>query len=455
MSEKKTGGLAGVVAGKTAVSTVGKEGVGLTYRGYDIHDLAAATTFEEVASLLLYGELPNSGELAAFRNRLLPLRQLPAALRDVLERVPGNAHPMDVMRTGCSMLGALEPEKDFRDQYHAAERLLAASPSMLVYWHRFHRDSQRIETQTDDPSVAGHFLHLLHGRAPSESHRRAMDVSLILYAEHEFNASTFTARVAASTLSDFHSAITAGICTLKGPLHGGANEAAMQLIEKFKTPQEAEKGILDALARKDKIMGFGHRVYTISDPRSDIIKQWAKQLSDEAGDHWLYPVSERIEKAMWDQKKLFPNLDFYSAGVYHFLGIPTPMFTPLFVVSRITGWAGAHLRATGRQPPDPPHRRLHRPRAAPGHADRPTTRREGVVVGRALPADRSSPRAMPALHHFRRSSRLRLDRVRLDFQDGGIGPLVPWRVPHHNPQSVRTDGGHAPAQHTPALRNDR
>jgi 2-methylcitrate synthase len=342
MSEKKSGGLAGVVAGKTAVCTVGQQGVGLTYRGYDIHDLAAQATFEEVAYLLLYGTLPTASELEQFRARLLPLRALPSLLRQTLEAIPAGSHPMDVMRTGCSMLGALEPEQSFDGQYLAAERLLAAFPSMLAYWHRFWRDGERIDPMTDDPSIAGHFLHLLHGRPPGEDHRRAMDVSLILYAEHEFNASTFTARVAASTLSDFYSAITAAIGTLRGPLHGGANEAAMGLIERFRSPDQAESGVLQALARKEKIMGFGHRVYVHSDPRSEVIKAWSQRLAAEAGDAVIFPVSERIEQVMLREKKLFPNLDFYSASVYRFLGIPTPLFTPLFICSRVTGWA-AHV----------------------------------------------------------------------------------------------------------------
>ncbi|MDB5292618.1 MAG: prpC [Phycisphaerales bacterium] len=342
MSEKKSGGLAGVVAGKTAVCTVGQEGVGLTYRGYDIHDLASQATFEEVAFLLLYGELPTAAELEEFRSRLLPLRELPPLLRQTLEAIPAGSHPMDVMRTGCSMLGALEPELSFEGQFLAAERLLAAFPSMLAYWHRFWSDGVRIDAVTDDASIAGHFLHLLHGKPPGEEHRRAMDVSLILYAEHEFNASTFTARVAASTLSDFYSAITAAICTLRGPLHGGANEAAMALISRFQNANAAEAGVVDALSKKEKVMGFGHRVYTHSDPRSDVIKPWSQRLSAEAGDAVIYPVSERIERVMMREKKLFPNLDFYSASLYRFLGIPTPLFTPLFVCSRVTGWA-AHV----------------------------------------------------------------------------------------------------------------
>ena len=298
MSEKKTGGLAGVVAGKTAVCTVGKEGVGLTYRGYDIHELAAQATFEEVSFLLLHGAASDDcGTGGIFAPADIDAWASAVPLCDVLERVPAKSHPMDVMRTGCSMLGALEPEQSTKAEHHAAERLLAAFPSMLAYWHRFHtHKNERIDTRTDDPSIAGHFLHLLRGKEPGESHRRAMDVSLILYAEHEFNASTFTARVAASTLSDIYSAITAAIGTLKGPLHGGANEAAMELIQQFKTPDEAEKGLRDLLARKALVMGFGHRVYRTSDPRSEVIKQWAKQLSDEAGDRWLYPVSEPHRK---------------------------------------------------------------------------------------------------------------------------------------------------------------
>jgi 2-methylcitrate synthase len=335
-------GLRGQSAGLTAICTCGKEGVGLNYRGYTIEDLAHNAAFEEVAYLLLYERLPTQGELDAYRRRLQGLRGLPDGLRQVLERIPADAHPMDVLRTGCSMLGTLEPEKDFAQQGDIADRLLAAFPSMLLYWRRFAGDGTRIEVETEDESIAGHLLHLLHGAPPDELHRRAMDVSLILYAEHEFNASTFACRVCAATLSDFYSAITAGIGTLRGPLHGGANEAAMALIERFAKPDEARAGVHGMLERKEKIMGFGHAVYRTSDPRSPIIKEWARKLSEAAGDKTLYPVSEAVEAVMWEEKKLFPNLDFYSASAYHFLGIPTPLFTPIFVCSRVSGWA-AHV----------------------------------------------------------------------------------------------------------------
>lgn len=344
MNDKpKTSGLAGVVAGRTAICTVGKEGKGLTYRGYTIDDLTAHACFEEVAYLLLYGRLPTRSDLKEYRQRLISLRDLPVVLKSVLENLPRTAHPMDVLRTGCSVLGCLEPEEHFGQQNRTADRLLAAFPSMLLFWHQYHQLGRRIETQTGEDSLAGHFLHLLHGKEPSDLHRRAMDVALIVYAEHEFNASTFAARVAASTLSDLYSSITAAIGTLRGPLHGGANEAAMALIERFEDPHKAEQGVLDTLSHGGKIMGFGHRVYRESDPRSAIIKSWAKNLAEEVGDTRVYPVSERIEAVLWREKRLFPNLDFYSASVFHFLGISAQLFTPIFVCSRVTGWA-AHVK---------------------------------------------------------------------------------------------------------------
>ncbi|AXS82143.1 2-methylcitrate synthase [Marinobacter sp. Arc7-DN-1] len=336
-------GLRGQVAGETALCTVGKSGAGLTYRGYDIADLAEKAQFEEIAYLLLRGKLPNRQELAAYKTRLHGLRGLPAALKTVLEQIPKDAHPMDVMRTGCSMLGILETEQDFSEQDDKIDRMLAIFPSIITYWYRFAHEGVRIETDSDVDSIGGHFLELLHGKKPSELHERVMNVSLILYAEHEFNASTFTARVCASTLSDIHSCVTGAIGTLRGPLHGGANEAAMALIQKFKTPDEAEEGLMGMLERKEKIMGFGHAIYKDSDPRNAIIKQWSKKLADEVGDTVLYPVSERCEAVMWREKKLFCNADFYHASAYHFMGIPTELFTPIFVMSRVSGWT-AHVK---------------------------------------------------------------------------------------------------------------
>ena len=341
-ANKKAGGLAGVSAGTTALCTVGQEGAGLTYCGYDIYDLADNASFEEVAHLLLYGKLPNRAELDAYIARLKSMRGLPEALKTVLEMIPGNAHPMDVLRTAVSFLGNIEAEGDFSNQSDVADRLFACLPSMLVYWHRFHTDRTRIDVETDDDSVAGHFLHMLHDKTPVEMHRKRLATTLILYAEHEFNASTFAARVITGTLSDMHSAVAGAIGALRGPLHGGANEAAMELIQRFETPEEATREVLQMLARKDKIMGFGHRVYTTSDPRNSVNKKISKALAEEAGDTRLYPVSEAIEKVMWDEKKIFANADFYAATVYHFMGIPTYLFTPIFVCSRITGWA-AHV----------------------------------------------------------------------------------------------------------------
>lgn len=339
--KKKTGGLAGVVAGETKISAAGGAHT-LEYRGYSIYELAEHAVFEEVAYLLLYGELPSARELRHYKGNLKNQRDLPAALKAVLELIPADTHPMDVMRTATSFLGNLEPEAKNHDQVAVTNRLLAVYPAALTYWWHFTHSGRRIECVTDAEGIADHFLTLLHGKAPSELHKRAMNVSLILYAEHEFNASTFTARTITSTMADIYSAVTGAIGALRGPLHGGANEAAMSLIEEFKTPEDAIAGVKRMMAEKQLIMGFGHRVYTEADPRNVVIKSWAKKLADDAGNNTLYPVSEAIERLMWDEKHLFPNLDFYSASSYHFMGIPTPLFTPIFVMSRVSGWA-AHI----------------------------------------------------------------------------------------------------------------
>ncbi|HHY0437060.1 TPA: bifunctional 2-methylcitrate synthase/citrate synthase [Vibrio parahaemolyticus] len=336
-------GLRGQSAGSTALCTVGKTGTGLTYRGYDITDLANNAQFEEVAHLLLRGHLPNQQELDAYKTHLLSLRGLPTELKQALELIPASAHPMDVMRTGCSVLGNLEQEMSFDEQLQATERMLALFPAIICYWYRFSHDGVRIDTedQTED-CIGGYFLRLLTDKEPSALHKQVMHCSLILYAEHEFNASTFAARVCASTLSDIHSCITAAIGTLRGPLHGGANEAAMEMIEDWQTPDEAEANIMQMLANKDKIMGFGHAIYRENDPRNALIKRWSEELSKHVGDTHLYAVSERVESVMKREKGLFCNADFFHASAYHFMDIPTKLFTPIFVMSRLTGWA-AHV----------------------------------------------------------------------------------------------------------------
>ena len=344
MVEKKLGGagLRGQSAGETALCTVGKEGAGLTYRGYTIEDLAANAQFEEVAYMLLYGALPTQGELDSYNQKLMSLRGLPEDLKKTLEMIPADTHPMDVMRTGCSMLGNLEPETDFDQQHEAADRLLAALPAIICYWYRYSHDGVRINTDTGEATLGGHFLKMLLDETPSDAHRAVMNCSLILYAEHEFNASTFTARVCAATLSDMYSCITGAIGSLRGPLHGGANEAAMELIEKFETPDAVEAQILGMLERKEVIMGFGHAIYRTSDPRNAIIKEWSDKLANENGDRTLYDISCAIADTMWNTKELFPNADFFHASAYNYMGIPTKIFTPIFVMSRVTGWA-AHV----------------------------------------------------------------------------------------------------------------